>query len=244
MRDDQLISDLLEPFNENTEVPPYITMSRDEFIADKRKLYAKMRDAKEGEEKEPDYSTMPDDEFLEVMKTDGYTLDEEGNEISTYNKQSKWDWWGVGGRWNNKLKLKKPDENGNERCSYGRVKDINFDADPEVYEDRARFWELYVEGAEPENDNEEEMIGWVMRKKEFFVDRFGTKENYATLESFFTTWAVLTPDGKWHEKGDMGWFGMSGESHEEACEWLRTFKEKFIDTADPEMIAVVVDCHI
>lgn len=242
MRNDQLLGDLLAPYDENKEVSPYISTPRAEFIADKRKWYAKTEDDEENDK--PDYSTMSDEEFLQAMRDIGYELDENGNEISTYNPQSQWDWWSVGGRWNNSLRLKEPDEDGNERCNYAYVKDLSFDSDPEIYKKRARFWELYIEEAEPENEDEKEMLGWVRYKKEYYIERFGTKENYATLESLFETWAVITPDGEWHEKGSMGWWGLSDESNEEACEWVKTYKEKFIDTADPELVAVLVDCHI
>ncbi|MFA7205014.1 MAG: hypothetical protein WC102_01660 [Saccharofermentanales bacterium] len=246
MRDDQLLENVLAPFDENKEVPPYISMKRDEFIADKRKIYKRdtEMDKESGDEIVTDYESMTDEEFLQAMRDLDYTLDASGNEISTYNHKSQWDWWAVGGRWSNKLKLKKPDEEGNDRCNFGRIKDINFDPDPERYKERARFWELFIEDAEPENEDEREMLSWASYKKEFYTKRYGTKENYATLESLFETWAVITPDGEWHEKGSMGWWGLSDESNEEACEWAKTYKEKFIDTADPELIAVLVDCHI
>ncbi|MCK9311110.1 MAG: hypothetical protein M0P26_02405, partial [Bacteroidales bacterium] len=182
MRNDQLLGDLLAPYNENKEVPPYISTPRDEFIADKRKWYSRDKDSEEEKDEEPDYSAMSDEDFLQAMREKGYELDEAGNEISTYNPKSQWDWWTVGGRWNNLLRLKEPDEDGDGRCNYAYIKELNFDSDPEVYKKRARFWELCVEDAEPENEEEKELISWQRYKKEFYIDRYGTKENYATLE--------------------------------------------------------------
>lgn len=46
-------------------------------------------------------------------------FDEEGNQYSTYNENSKWDWWTVGGRWPSLI---------NGKLDYARVKDINFNA--------------------------------------------------------------------------------------------------------------------
>ena len=55
---------------------------------------------------------------------------------------------------------------------------------------------------------------------------------------------MITPDGLWHSKGNMGWWGYSSESNNGAKQWYMSFKEKFIDTADPEWTLTVVDCHI
>ncbi len=60
----------------------------------------------------------------------------------------------------------------------------------------------------------------------------------------FGTYAVITPDGKWHSKGDMGWWGCSSETEEEAKKWNKSFKDMFLNTADPEWTLTVVDCHI
>ena len=76
------------------------------------------------------------------------------------------------------------------------------------------------------------------------IDKYKNKENYATICSLPITYAVLTPDGVWHEKGEMGWFGISSETADESFNWDMHFKEMFIDTADPEWILTIVDCHI
>ena len=52
------------------------------------------------------------------------------------------------------------------------------------------------------------------------------------------------PDGKWISPGEMGWFGASSETEEEACEWDLYYRERFIDTANPEWTLTIVDCHI
>lgn len=53
--------------------------------------------------------------------------------------------------------------------------------------------------------------------------------------------AVVTPDGKWHEQGEMGWWGMSfGDKPEE--EWREKVRRLFLEFK--ESLAVAVDCHI
>jgi hypothetical protein len=65
----------------------------------------------------------------------------------------------------------------------------------------------------------------------------------------FATFAVITPDGAWHERGQMGWFGCSSETREEGEVWDSKFKERFIDPyIDPygvsQYYVTIVDCHI
>ncbi|MFA7205625.1 MAG: hypothetical protein WC102_04760 [Saccharofermentanales bacterium] len=246
MRDDQLLENVLAPFDENKEVPPYISMKRDEFIADKRKIYKRdiERDEESGDEIVIDYESMTDEEFLQAMRALDYTLDDAGNEITTYNKLSQWDWWAVGGRWSNLLRLTPEayknyiedkytsgeivlSSSGREpgRCNAAKVKYLDFSSDPEIHARSLRFWDLYVSKmAKAETEEDEEQIKSVRYAPEFYKERYGTRENYAQLESSFETWAVVTPDGKWHEKGSMGWWGLSNESNERACEWTKNIQ--------------------
>ena len=51
----------------------------------------------------------------------------------------------------------------------------------------------------------------------------------------FATFAVLTPDGEWEEQSEIG--GLDPN-------WDKSYRERFIDTAHPDMILTIVDCHI
>jgi hypothetical protein len=57
-----------------------------------------------------------------------------------------------------------------------------------------------------------------------------------------TTHAVVTPDGKWHEQGEMGWFGTTrGPAKTEnnwKAEWLKLLKEH------KDLTATLVDAHV
>jgi hypothetical protein len=68
-----------------------------------------------------------------------------------------------------------------------------------------------------------------------------TKEEYLNKTSVFSTFAVITPDGKWYEKGQMGWWAVVSNEEED---WNEKYKERFIDTADSEWTLTIVDCHI
>lgn len=246
---DQDLSDLLAPYNEELECEQRICTPRAEFIESTRKYY----------KDEPEVFELSDDDFIEEMRVREYELDENGNEITTSNPQAHWDWWSVGGRWSDILKL--TDEalklaNSGEDivfssagrrkgyCNAAKVKHLDFSGDDKEYKECIRFWELYVEKQKPESEEEEELTKWEIYKPEYYLERYKTKEQYAEAKSRFSTWAVVTPDGVWHQKGNMGWFACSDESDDEAVAWEMNFKEKFVDTADPEWVAVLVDCHI
>lgn len=92
-----------------------------------------------------------------------------GTYVSQYNKNSRWDWYSIGGRWG--------------------------DIDPR----RAPAIQF--------------------------------------LEHI--PYAIVTPDGKWNAKGEMGWFGMS---HGEEEDWPETAKAILNQYANN--IAVVCDLHI
>lgn len=265
------VSELLEPFNESTEVEPYIRNTKQQLIDAERKkileyadgLYAEYlkdpakyikstnnrshlrylgvpepelpalpsfdsptpsyfekleleEDAK-GErraEKEPENEreallklTFPeklagveDDEFLFKLAAlwhepigedeDGNQnkngLDDEGNQWSTYNPNSKWDWWTIGGRWagllNNTAGRKAEKYNGKD----------------------------------------------ILRRRD--------------LRQPESTFAYLTKDGEWVEKGQMGWFGMASNEQDQEL-WDKAMAE-YLLTVPGEDWLVLVDCHI
>lgn len=215
-RADQDIEDLLAPYDENMDVEPYVKYTRQAAID-----YARAYLNTEG---------LSDDECWKLM-ANGCPRDADGNIYSTYNPKSKWDWWVEGGRYSGMLKC-----NGQEVDS-GRVGDLDFMPDEVEYQQALAWWdrEIAKVSGEPEG---------TFYKTEYYLERYGDRETYAREMSRFSTYAVITPDGEWHAPGDMGWFGCSSESAEEARDWYNHYKERFIDTADPDWILTIVDCHI
>jgi len=66
---------------------------------------------------------MTDEEYgYRYIKKD--ELDSEGNELSTYNPDSKWDWFRVGGRWSNEIIIGDITQNPNDikRPTYSVVR--------------------------------------------------------------------------------------------------------------------------
>lgn len=79
----------LAPYDENTEVDAYVSESRDEILAEI---------AASDYEKD----TRPTDptELIRWWRGDHIQFNEDGDPLTTYNPDSKWDWWQIGGRWN------------------------------------------------------------------------------------------------------------------------------------------------
>ena len=182
------------------------------------------------------------------------TFDKEQQDYGYWeNPNAKWDWYTIGGRWRGLLRATTGDVGeatffnhrklAPGRYSMAKVKDIDFTPDKAAYEKAMRYWEVVVEGS-PLREGEDEKDFWSFRKKEWYLEHYKTKEEYAERETAFSTYAVVLPDGTWHEKGQMGWWGCSSETHEEAYDWDKHYKENFIDKADPEWTLVIVDCHI
>lgn len=90
-----------------------------------------------------------------------------GAYMSTYNPQSQWDWYRVGGRWDGCL-IGNPQESENG---------FNFNKKHETVSNNSL----------PLNE---------------------LLQRYEKTGELFTFFALVTPEGKWIEKGNMGWWGM------------------------------------
>lgn len=155
------------------------------------------------------------------------------------NPNAKWDWYQIGGRWNDSIKLK-----DGKVCNNAKISDIDFSIDMEVYDKQIRFWELYIEKQEPQTEEEKEIIRHTFYKELYYTNRFKSKEEYAESTASFSTYAVVTPDGKWHSKGEMGWFGFSDEDEESVVKWSNLYYDTFMKPYNEDYILVIVDCHI
>lgn len=192
-----------------------------------------------------------------------------GNELSTYNPNSKWDWYSVGGRWRNSLLTKEDNEDVISKTSLedlinqgsnlrkespigykwvdgARIKDIDFKKAIEfknTYNKAIRFWETYVEGKEPLTEVEKEDIKWEVYKKEYYIERYETKENYAKIKSTFSCWALLDETG-WHEKGKMGWWAIDDSTKDSEQLFMEKFTETINKPENQDKYLIIVDCHI
>ena len=229
------VDDVLAPYDENMEVEPYIYKTKAELIAS-------------GKERKEDYSHDDDiqdwmkpyleattDEELYKLEIEDYEedeIDKDGNVLSTYNPNSKWDWYQIGGRFGN--------------GSPTRIKDFklynNLNDDTIALYKRA--WDSFEGKCElSEEDTEAIFGGFRIWNDKYYLDRYGTCENYIKAMSSNIPYAFVDTNG-WYEKGQMGWWGCDSAT-QESIEDYTEFAEKYFTAEENQNKYIVwVDCHI
>lgn len=117
----------LDQYDENIEVEPYVRYTKDEVIDEVKRRHIQNYEYALKALKNKDLSSenyeyvqkildkglfISYEDAWEEAKKWGYEIDEDENLLSTYNPDSKWDWWVIGGRWSGYLVLKERSENG------------------------------------------------------------------------------------------------------------------------------------
>lgn len=249
------VEGLLAPYDENIRVEKYMAHTKAELIAMARERLEEIKNTSYAEfiadpeaylEKKcngnPDNSHYKylRDEFMQrynetdeeiykraIASYDDDMIDEEGNVYSTYNPKSKWDWYSYGGRWGGLLISK---ETG-EHCDEALVSDIDFE----------KMEQEELEGL----SSYEDAINKSFFKPEYMRRMYPTEDIYKLISTSFWTRAVLTPDGEWHELGEMGWFGMSSEEPEDVQEWAVNYYDRFMKPAiENGWHITIIDYHI
>lgn len=180
-----------------------------------------------------------------------------GWEWSTYNPKSKWDWYSIGGRWTGFLAPEyKPDQDPDniEVCTLCKGSGTRPDMP------------IFAEGAHPLKDapirheaakcngcdGKGKRVKWPTSWRKFegdiqpasrwleLLNNAKTKDE--AEEGSFVPYAVLTPEGEWFQRGEMGWFGMSSDEKDRDSwgDQVKSIAEKYAATC----FAVVVDCHV
>ena len=197
-----------------------------------------------------------DPDFLTFREDESGPLDEKTGKHGYYsNKNAKYDWFVPGGRWRGLLKLKPGATTGRyasisddpacpddlTHCDSAQIKDIDFALSEEAYNRALRVWDYLVEGKPWVGKPDEEPLR--LYKPKYYRDLYGNRETYAKEASAFSTYAFLTPDGVWHEPGQMGWFGFSSQTRKSKAEYLEAFEREIVH-ANPERYLTILDCHI
>lgn len=173
-----------------------------------------------------------------------YSKEHENRYGYWYNENSKWDWYQIGGRWSNLLTTNKG------KVNQALLKDVIFDvSDEATVEELTEVWNLATKNENTltkEEKNRKIELG-IFYKSEYYNKRYGTKEQFIKENTSFSTYAVVTPDGKWHEPGEMGWFGVSFAEAESSRNFVNNYYDNFIKPyleSDENYYITIVDCHI
>lgn len=151
------------------------------------------------------------------------------------NLLGNWDWYKIGGRWDNHIQTK------NGKTNTAIIKDIIFDINENDRLKAIREWELYIENLECINEEDKNLLKNMNYKKEYYIKRYKTKEHYAYCMSRFSTFAFVL-NGEWIGKGKMGWFACDDSSFETEIEYFKKFDEAIKNNS--ELYLTIVDCHI
>lgn len=177
-------------------------------------------------------------EYLTFFEDEDYDVDEETGECGYWeNPNKKWDWWQIGGRYSNWFKTK-----AGQAVNYSQIGDLDLSLDQELYQKALRFWEVVVENS-PLRPDEDKDDFYSFYTPIYYVNQYGTKEEYAKAQAGITPWAFVTSDGVWHEKGSMGWFGLSDATKDSRIAFCEAFYKALQDAAPTDYV-VLVDCHI
>ena len=171
------------------------------------------------------------------------------------NPNAKWDWYQTGGRWGGMLRLKdgangiydhlsdeyKAKQQEQHTCDVARMRDVELGIHQESFEKALRHWDVIMGDVQPE-DESEKYHGFY--SKEYFIERYKTREKYATAQSRFLPYAYITPDGEWKAPGTMGWWGIDDVTGDSRDAYEHEFEEFLEKNKDEELFIIMVDCHI
>ena len=174
------------------------------------------------------------DEFLKDYCQDEW--DEEAQDYGYWeNPNAKWDYWSLCAE-NEWARYK----NNDMPLGYCKVRDFKKDFNVQEYNEAIRFWQIVVEG-QPLKEGEEKPFNLYTPK--YYYENYGTKEEYAKIEATPHYFAFVL-DGKWYEKGKVGWFGMNNVTKSSTTVYLEKWKEVINDPKYQDYYIAVVDCHI
>ena len=175
-----------------------------------------------------------------------------------YNPQAKWDWYQLGGRWTGYFKMKStvkgnlgtPSLVSERRAKHGTAdqaykRDIDFDKMmSDNFEEASKTYDEFEKKFK--EGNMESGTGYF----EYGVRNIGkdakhyvpeSREQYLKRHAGIATFAVLK-DGKWYEKGEMGWWGIVHDE-KNPDQWDDQFMKLLKELPDDTLLSVY-DCHI
>lgn len=184
-----------------------------------------------------------------IRYEDEEDLGPDGEIYSTYNPKSKWDWYEVGGRWDGMLPLKQ------DNPVIKEAEGVKYVVDDYEYVNEAYMSNVVFKDRLPsQRELDEHYRKWSTYasdekyKKQFdrMIEQHGDFAGYVKDRSGFSVYAIVTPDGEWHEPGKMGWFGMSSATEEDEDKFKDGFYDNFIvPYLEPGKYSItMVDCHI
>lgn len=175
---------------------------------------------------------------------------------STYNPQSKWDWYSLGGRWKGTFLLR---NNGRGKNEYPWLAEPAEKGTADQALKKAIDWEGMIARARQEaqkgwEDYENKVLNYEARedKDKIKYDKQtrylvgilenDTKESFIARSSLCSTFAIVK-DGEWIECAKMGWWGVTYDENMEENKWAE-YWTNLVASLPNDTLLTLVDCHI
>ena len=213
--DGEDVDDMLAPYDENIEMEPYVCLTREQAIAKTRKEIEDYQNSDIWKEWARDPET-----YKKKVRNNAFNEEIYNDHIDYLeNKFPKMMNWTDEECYEYQKKFYNEDSidvNGNFLSTYNPKSKWDW------YEVGGR-WKHSLVGKDGMHNDESYMrnIDWEQTPKPF---------------------AFITPDGEWHEKGEMGWWAIV-TNEKDVDEWNKEFF-KLVETLDDNLLVTVVDCHI
>jgi hypothetical protein len=205
------------------------------------------------------------DDFAEEWS--GYRKNEEGVYGRVTNPNAKWDWYQIGGRWSKMItpnfgtkseldldavRLLKARDAVNTHRQWNTARE---EAEPDeeqlahakdLLERRETWREIYKNPRELALDaaafDEVDWLLWdIDDAKLMRMPESKYAENRSTRA---LTHAFIDLEGKWNERGDMGWFALCDDENEGSYDGKDGAFWQFVDSLPDDSMLYLVDCHI
>jgi len=185
-----------------------------------------------------------------VKEYSGYTYNAELEGWGYWhNPNAKWDWFSIGGCWRGYFKLKEGKTGVlGESGSFGEDKNRDYSG----FADQAKAGDIDWEGmiTAKRLHLEELWAKWEKEEKkdpttacsDYGIEKGETKEHYMDNAKYAGTPFALLKDGKWYERGSMGWWGAVSDEKDRDS-WDREVK-KLLEGLPEDTLLTAVDCHI
>lgn len=157
------------------------------------------------------------------------------------NPDAKWDYWTIGCNTRNAVKKKQKD--GTVIPAFiACIRDIDWGINKEEYDAASALWDYAVDGKPWKYEDEKSPV--LFYKKEYYLNRYKTKETFAKTVAREHPFAFVDAEGEWYARGMMMSFGQSSDTGEEEIAWSEQFYDSFIKNLSRDDIYVVLDCHV
>jgi hypothetical protein len=242
LENEDILSEMLAPYDEAIEVEPYVYRTKEQIIKMCREYKEQYNSNPEKYDYLSHYKDCVTDEDLHKAyiefhkKYEDEKFDEEGNELSTYNPDSKWDWWTIVGRFSH--------ESYAVRVGEFKLYDEPTTDELNKYKD---IWAWLHNDVEYDRDYVRENFGfhYDFYKKEYLLGMYKDFDSFVKDETSNLPYALLNEDG-WFERSEtgMGWFGCDDATVDSVVKYQQYVEEYFNNPDNADNVMVFVDCHI